>query len=110
MRRAGPGEIQFLDNGTDGPPSRFVRYRLDVQAMTATLLIDFRDSDTTFTVVGGATEFYPNGNSIVTFGREGRVIEIDPAGNRAWELTGIDGKYVFRTQRYLSLYDPAPLR
>ncbi|MFQ5549718.1 MAG: arylsulfotransferase family protein [Gemmatimonadales bacterium] len=105
LRRAGPNEIQFLDNGA-GPPSRMVRYLIDDTAKTATLVLEFLDGPNTFTVVGGGTQYYANGHGIVTFGRAGRVIEVDAAGNRAWELTGIDGTYVFRTQRLTSLYTP----
>jgi hypothetical protein len=32
------------------------------------------------------------------------VVETDPVGNRAWELTGIDNVYVFRAERIASLY------
>jgi hypothetical protein len=103
LRRAGPGEIQLLDNGLQAP-SRFVRYLLNPVAMTALLVMDFRDSPTTVTPVGGSTQYYANGYGLVSFGRAGRVVEIDPVGNRAWELTGIDGTYVFRAERISSLY------
>jgi hypothetical protein len=103
LRRAGPGFLQLLDNRAQAP-SRFVRYLVNPVARTATLVVDFRDSPTTFTSVGGSTEYYGNGHAVVTFGRAGRVVEIDEFGNRAWELTGIDNTYVFRVQRIPSLY------
>lgn len=97
------GDIQFLDNA-DLAPSRMVRYRIDAQAGTATLVWEFIDAPLTHTLVGGATQAYENGNGLVTFGRAGRVVETTPTGARAWELTGIDGMYVFRAQRVPSLY------
>jgi len=103
LRIAGPGQIQLLDNGLVAP-SRFVRYLVNPVAMTALAVIDFRDSPTTLTPVGGSTDYYANGHGLVSFGRAGRVVETDPAGNRAWELTGIDNVYVFRAQRIPSLY------
>jgi hypothetical protein len=103
VRLSAPGQIQMLDNGT-GAPSRFVRYLINPAARTALLIVQFIDTPTTFTAVGGATQYYGNGHALVTFGRAGRVIEVDEAGNRAWELTGIDGVYVFRAQRISSLY------
>ncbi len=106
LRRGGPGTIQLLDNGL-GAPSRFVRYLVNEQTHTALLVMEFLDSPTTFTMVGGSTQYYPSGYSLVSFGRAGRVVEVDPAGNRAWELTGIDNLYVFRAQRFRSLYDLA---
>ncbi len=106
LRFAGPGHIQILDNGTSAP-SRLVRYAVDPVALTATMDFEFIDAPTTFTIVGGSTQVYPNGRALVSFGREGRVVEVDQQGNRAWELTGIDNVYVFRAQRIQSLYFPA---
>lgn len=97
------GDIQFLDN-SDLAPSRLVRYRIDDQAMTADLVMEFVDSPTTHTLIGGNTQAYGNGHGLVSFGRAGRVVEATAAGARAWELTGIDSVYVFRVQRIPSLY------
>jgi hypothetical protein len=108
VRVAGPSEIQLLDNGS-GAPSRAVRYLLNPQLRTALLVMNFVDAPSTFTFVGGATDYYPTGHSLVSFGQAGRVIEMDPAGNRAWELTGLDGIYVFRGERISDLYRPTPL-
>ena len=103
VRPSGPSQVQFLDNG-DVAPSRLVRFQMDPLAGTAQLIWEFRDSDTTYTFVGGSTQAHANGHGLVSFGREGRVIEVDASGARAWELTGIDGIYVFRAQRIGSLY------
>ncbi|NNG15028.1 MAG: hypothetical protein HKM89_01020 [Gemmatimonadales bacterium] len=105
VRLVGPGEIQLLDNGFSAP-SRLVRYRLDTGAMTADLVWEFIDSPTTWTRVGGSTQFYPSGKGLVSFGRAGRVVEVSPQGTPVWELTGLDGIYVFRAQRIGSLYFP----
>jgi arylsulfate sulfotransferase len=112
VRHAGPGQIQMLDNGLTAP-SRFVRYLLNEQTHTALLVMSFVDAPTTYTLVGGSTQYYTNGHGLVSFGQEGRVVEVDAAGNRAWELVGIDNVYVFRAQRIQSLYAPglrAPTR
>lgn len=103
VRYAGPGMVQLLDNGLSAP-SRLVRYLLDPTAMTALMLWAFVDAPATWTVVGGSTQFHTDGHATVSFGRAGRVVEVDPAGNRVWELTGLDGVYVFRAQRLGSLY------
>jgi hypothetical protein len=105
VQRAGPGVIQFLDNGSAGP-SRLVRYQINRVTRTALLVMDFRDG-LTVTPVGGSTQYYTTGYGLVSFGRAGRVIEVDPVGNPVWQLTGIDGLYVFRAQRVNSLYPPA---
>jgi hypothetical protein len=103
---AGPNQIQFLDN-SETPPSRLVRYVLDEAELTATLIFAFADGPDVLTPVGGNSQYFPsNGHGLVSFGRAGRVVETDAMGNRAWELTGIDGLYVFRAQRIPSLYFP----
>lgn len=108
IRHAGPSTLQFLDNGLTAP-SRLVRYLIDPLDRTALLTMSFEDAPTTFTLVGGSTAYYPNGHGLVSFGQDGRVVEVDAGGNRAWELTGVDGMYVFRAERIRSLYDPTPL-
>jgi hypothetical protein len=103
VRAAGAGTIQLLDNGLQAP-SRLVRYRLNGTNHTADMEWAFIDSPTTWTLVGGTTQFHPDGHATVSFGRAGRVIEVDQNGLRIWELTGLDGVYVFRAQRLGSLY------
>lgn len=105
IRFASPGILQLLDNGSE-PPSRLVRYLLDGPDRTALLVSQFVDSPETFTDVGGATDTYASGHGLVTFGVAGRVVEVDEALNRAWELTGLDGLYIFRAVRIPSLYAP----
>ena len=88
----------------DSPPSRFVRYFLDTTAMTATLEWEFIDSPTTYGNVGGSSQYHPDGHGTVSFGRAGRIVEVDGSGNKVWELTGLDNAYAFRVQRLGSLY------
>ena len=108
VRLAGPGQIQLLDNGEEAP-SRLARYLINPVQKTALLVASFVDAPTTFTMVGGSTDYYPDGHAVVSFGRAGRVVEVDAVGNRAWELTGLDGTYVFRAERLANLYAPATL-
>lgn len=103
VRAAGNGELQMLDNGAN-PPSRLARYALDETGRVATLAWGFADSPTTYTAVGGSSQYHPDGHATVSFGQAGRVVEVNAAGSRVWELTGLDGIYVFRAQRIQSLY------
>lgn len=103
LRVVGPGVIQLLDN-SDVAPSRLVRYRIDEQAMTATLIMEYVDAPSVHTPVGGGTDVLPSGGALVSFGRAGRVVEVTETGERVWELTGIDNTYVFRAQWIPSLY------
>ena len=108
VRLAGPSQLQVLDNGVN-PPSRLLRYLINPVSKSALLVLEFVDAPATHSPVGGATDYYPDGHGVVSFGRAGRVVEVDAAGNRAWELTGLDGVYVFRAERISSLYHPATL-
>ncbi len=103
VRAAGAGRVQTLDNGLNAP-SRLVRYQLDTGTMTATMQWQFIDDPVTWTSVGGSTQYHPDGHATVSFGRAGRIIEVDASGNPVWEVTGLDGVYVFRVQRLSSLY------
>ena len=100
----GPGLIQLLDNGTVAP-SRLVRYMVDEQTMTATRVLEFISDEGSFTFVGGNTELAgPNDGAIVSFGRAGKVVEVNAAGVETFDLTGLDGVYIFRASRIPSLY------
>jgi hypothetical protein len=103
LRVVAPGQIQILDNRFSAP-SRFVLYLLNPQAMTALAIVEFVDGPQTWANVGGSTDAIANGHAVVSFGRAGRVVEVDESGNRAWEVTGTDGVYIFRAQRIASLY------
>lgn len=102
-RPAGPAQLQLLDNGL-AAPSRMVRYLVNPATLTATMVWHFIDAPGTFTLVGGATQALDEGRALVTFGQAGRVVEVDAAGNRAWELQGLEGTYVFRVERIAGLY------
>ena len=104
VRPAGPSQLQLLDNGL-AAPSRMARYLVNPTTLTATMVWEFIDAPGTFTFVGGSTQSVPvEGRALVSFGQAGRVVEVDAAGNRAWELQGLEGMYVFRAQRIAGLY------
>ena len=73
--------------------------------MTATLQWELIDAPTTYTAVGGSTQYHLDGGGTVSFGLAGRVIEVEAAGAKTWELTGLAGSYIFRVQRIGSLYN-----
>jgi hypothetical protein len=103
LRFVEPGVIQLLDNSAQ-PPSRLLRYEVSEQARTATFQWEYIDGPGIHTLVGGNTQVYADGGALVSFGKEGRVVEVDEFGQKRWELTGIDDVYVFRAQRIPSLY------
>lgn len=87
------------------PPDYLTSLRGNIQT------IHGRSSDRTvsdegsFTFVGGNTELVgPNDDAIVSFGRAGKVVEVNAAGVETFDLTGLDGVYIFRASRIPSLY------
>ncbi len=106
VRVAGPSVIQMLDNGATAP-SRMVRYLVNPETGVATMIWSFVDAPDVHTNIGGSTQVMAaSGGALVTFGTEGRVVETDAAGNRRWEVNGLEGRYVFRAERLASLYGP----
>jgi hypothetical protein len=103
IRTAGPAQLLVFDN-RNGAPSRFVRYLMNPVTRTAALIMEFVDAPDTWSPTGGSAQYYHNGHVGMAFGRAGRVVEIDESGNRAWEVTGLEARRVFRVQRISSLY------
>ncbi len=99
----GPGLIQLLDNGTVAP-SRLVRYSVNEETMTAVRVLEFISDEGSFTFVGGSTERVGSSGALVSFGRAGKVVEVNAAGVETFDLTGLDGVYIFRASRIPSLY------
>jgi hypothetical protein len=103
VRAVGPGLIQLLDNGS-AAPSRLVRYELNEGTKTATRVLEFTTAENSFTSTGGSTEVLPGNGALVSFGVEGKIVEVDATGQEVFDLTGLEGRYVFRAQRIPSLY------
>ena len=72
--------------------------------MTATRVLEFITAENSFTFVGGSTEVVGTDAALVSFGRAGKVVEVDAAGTEVFDLAGLDGVYIFRAQRIPSLY------
>lgn len=103
LRLVEPGVVQLLDNGREAP-SRLVRYLLDEQALTAELILEYSHASNALTPVGGSTQVLAGNRALVSFGRAGRVAEVDETGVQIFELTGLEGLYIFRAFRIPSLY------
>ncbi len=89
---AGDGNLYVTlhDNGSSlGRPPRGVRYRIDEQAMTATMIEDVRDNASPNLVspcCGGARKL-PGGNWVMSWGQNPLMTELTPAGARVFSLT-----------------------
>lgn len=103
------GNLLVYDNGTGHEPqdSRAVEYKLDHTAKTATMVWEYHHNPPIYTAFVGWVERLASGNTWVGFSQAGRAVEVDPAGNVAWEsqlrVNGADGS-VYRLLPIASLY------
>ena len=81
------GDLLVYDNGTGHSPqeTRAAEYRLDPVAKTATLVWQYRHSPAIWTQYVGWTERLGNGDTWVAFALQGRVVQVNPAGETVWE-------------------------
>ncbi len=104
------GDLLFYDNGLlhSPPQGRAVQYHLDVPAMTATLVWEYRHEPPVFTPFVGSVQRFPNGNTLVGFGAAALMTEVTPAGRVLWEgrltVNGQSVPYFYRARRVPSLY------
>jgi hypothetical protein len=78
------GHLLIFDNGWTHSPqmSRAVEYELNLSAMTATMVWQYRASPPIFNDFTGSVQRLANGNTVVAFTREGTVDEVRPDGTR----------------------------
>ena len=110
----GADTLLILDNGPRHDPqqSRAVEYRLDTEAMSATMIWEFRPEGV-FSPVVSSAERLQNGHTLVGFGIPSHIFEVDANGDVLWEvkLTHEDGERdgepaaFYRANRLASLYE-----
>lgn len=105
VRVLASGEILLLDNVGDAAESRAERWAVDAVAAAARMTSSYGSVPGVRTLVGGSVQALSPTRTLVSFGTEGRVEEYDASGSVQWRLMGQPG-YVFRAQRFLSLYRP----
>lgn len=111
---AGDGRVVMYDNGQGRPTeslySRVVEYRVDLEALTVTLLWDWTEPGWYDPVLGDA-DYLPNGNILVTKGFNDRwtpnrddvsqVVELHPPDEVVWRLKWTSRFWpTFRAARY----------
>ena len=105
IRVLASGELLLLDNVGDPLESRVERWFVDEATGTARLLGSYGSTPAVRTLVGGSVQALSSTRMLVSFGTEGRVEEYDATGVVRWRIGGSPG-YVFRAQRFPSLYRP----
>ncbi|MHC4111800.1 MAG: aryl-sulfate sulfotransferase, partial [Planctomycetota bacterium] len=100
----GNGRYMVFDNGNGHNPSvsRAVEYELDLQAMTATLVWEFRDTPDKYTHYMGNAQRLPNGNTLINFvlAEYPKAIEVDPNGVKQFEMNLNPGSDLYRAFRF----------
>lgn len=104
------GNVLLFDNGLrhDPPESRAVEYELDLDAMTATMVWEYRHDPAVYTMFTGAVERRTNGNTVVQFAMTGLAVEVDPGGQVVWSgQVLVDGQpeFLYRMVPTPSLYE-----
>jgi hypothetical protein len=104
-RLLGPGRVLLFDNGTlgDPPESRAAEYQLDFTTKTAALVWEHRQSPPVVTRIWGSAQRLSGGNTLIGWGTEGVVSEVDAASRTVWELR-TPGQGVYRARAVSALY------
>lgn len=81
------GTISVHDNGTGrGRPPRVLRFRIDTQARTATLIQELTDPDITSSPCCGSARLLPGGDWVVDWGGTGRVEELTATSQPVYRI------------------------
>ena len=95
------GTVTIHDNGFHQGatrPPRAVRYAIDTNAKTATLVEQKNDPDVIATpVCCGDSRKLPGGNWLMSWGSTGVITELSPSGARIFKLTFDDGLFSYRS-------------
>jgi hypothetical protein len=104
-RLVGPGRVLLFDNGNlhEPPESRAAEYELDEAKGVATLVWQYRHDPPLLARVAGSVQRLPNGNTLVSFGPQGTVTEVDARSQVVWELRTRDFG-VYRARAIESVY------
>lgn len=91
------GTVSVLDSGTNSKrPPRVLRFRIDPQAGTATLVQTLTDPAATASTCCGSARLLPGGDWVVAWGTSGIVDELAPTGQAVFRLTFSGSYYTYR--------------
>jgi hypothetical protein len=103
IRYTGNGRYLLFDNGNLHSPSvsRAVEYELDLNAMTATLVWEFREMPDVYSHYMGNTQRLPNGNTLINWaiGSLPKLTEVRPDGTKAFEMNWVNNYEAYRVWR-----------
>lgn len=98
----GAGNLLAFDNGLDGvrPFSRI----LEIQPVTQEIVWEYSDPDLFYSDAAGSVQRLPNGNTLISEDKSGRVFEVTNQGEIVWDLRG--PHRISRAERYTADYCP----
>lgn len=106
-RRIENGNLTLFDNGRNGQPlhpASAKEYRLDEQALTATLEWKYTESPNAFSRALGNAQRLADGNTLINYGlltNANLVFNVvDPAGNKVFEISFDDSLTSYRSFHY----------
>ncbi|MHC4693953.1 MAG: aryl-sulfate sulfotransferase, partial [Planctomycetota bacterium] len=103
IRHTGNGRYLLFDNGNLHSPSvsRAVEYEIDPNAMTATVVWEFRETPDVYSHYMGNTQRLPNGNTLINWavGALPKLTEVRPDGTKAFEMNWVDNFEAYRVWR-----------
>ncbi len=101
VRALGNGHYTVFDDGA--MVSRVVEYELDVNAMTATLVWEFRDTPDRYSWFMGSAQRLPTGNTLINWGLAGypKAVEVDANGVKQFEMSVFPGTNLYRSFRFV---------
>jgi hypothetical protein len=103
-RVLGDGTVTIHDNGyhpSSSRPPRAVRYAIDTNAKTATLVEQETDPAVGTPLCCGSARKLPGGDWVMSWGSAGLVTELSPSGTRVFSLTFDDGLFSYRAHPVL---------
>jgi hypothetical protein len=96
--RLANGNFLLFDNGTDRVPqvSRALEFRADPAAGTATEVWSWTDPESVmFAPWGGDADRLPNGNTLIGDVLDAKIVELNPAGEKVWQMQLIPKNSIF---------------
>ncbi len=107
------GSLLLWDNGNFRTPeySRILQVRFDEVLGTATEVFSWRATPDLYDFALGDVDRLPSGNILATAGVSGRLIEVSPIGEVAWEIAlATAGWWIYRTEVLAADEFPVGLR
>ncbi|MFC1568733.1 aryl-sulfate sulfotransferase [bacterium] len=104
-RVLGDNRYILFDNGNMHNPrtSRAVEYELDLDAMTATMVWEYRqDPNEQYSHYMGNAQRLPNGNTLINWAEGGRpkATEVTPDGTKVYEMNFVNHYDCYRTYKF----------